>query len=584
MQGRPPDGAPAKGVFPAGTGVSGEHGPAAGARPPTGLGFVQVAFAGHNRPADLGDPGALAARLGEVFRLLAEAGVGEARLLTGLAEGADVIAALAWRQVGLGPVHAVYPFLDDRPGAEGEGLAELASWLDGAAIVAEGRNPHLAQTRWILGAADLLVAVWSGEHGRGAGGTADAVRLALEHGAPVIWVQPGDQRLRLIQPRRLHEDYGFLEFIETLQGEGTPLVEPATAEGLREALDEVGVGQHALPPEPHAERARDCRRARIYRWFRRTLGGLGPAAEILAPPPDLAAQPGFVRLSAALEAADARANQLGSLHRSHQVILLGLAVGAAIVGSAPGLWPAAKVVSVAGELLLAMIALLIWRDSERGHSHQRWAVARRLAEDLRLERVGFTIGMPSPRQGLIVHGAEDAARERRLAGLPTGAFDPDRVRRWGRWAIDELMGGQAAYHRRQGAINARISHRVHLVENISFAALLMTLVAYLLALGAGRMLGHEPPHWLEGLVFMASAIVPAIGAAGLALEATLSLGEEAQRSDVLAARLEVLASGLAPEPSLPALQNAAGAAIRLQRAQEDHWLEGAIRRKLVRGG
>ena len=520
----------------------------------------------------------------EVFRLLSLAGVGQARLLTGLAEGADVIAARAWRQLGLGPIHAVFPFLADRPAAEGECLAELASWLDGAAIEAEGRNPHLAQTRWILGAADLLVAVWGGEHGRGAGGTADAVRLALEHGAPVIWVQPGDERLRLIQPRRLHEDFGFLEFIETLQGEGTPLVEPATADGLRAALEDVGVGEPPPAPEPAAERARDRRRARIYRWFRRTLGGEAKAPEAPAPPSDLDGQPGFVRLSAALETADASANQLGSLHRSHQVILLGLAVAAAIVGSLPALWPAFKVASVAGEFLLAVAALVIWRDSERGHSHQRWAVARRLAEDLRLERVGFAIGLPSPRQGLIVHGAEDAARERRLAGLPTGVFDADRVRRWGRWAIDELMGGQAAYHRRQGAINARISHRVHLVENTSFAALLVILAGYLLAMGAATLLGREPPHWLDGLVFMASAIVPAIGATGLALEATLSLGEEAQRSDVLAARLEVLASGLAPEPSLPALQNAAAAAIRLQRAQEDHWLEGAIRRRLVRGG
>ncbi len=224
-----------------------------------------------------------------------------------------------------------------------------------------------------------------------------------------------------------------------------------------------------------------------------------------------------MRLSAALETADASANQLGSLHRSHQVILLGLAVAAAIVGSLPALWPAFKVASVAGEFLLAVAALVIWRDSERGHSHQRWAVARRLAEDLRLERVGFAIGLPSPRQGLIVHGAEDAARERRLAGLPTGVFDADRVRRWGRWAIDELMGGQAAYHRRQGAINARISHRVHLVENTSFAALLVILAGYLLAMGAATLLGREPPHWLDGLVFMASAIVPAIGATGLAL-------------------------------------------------------------------
>ncbi len=556
---------------------------AGGPPPHADLGFVQVAFAGHNRLADLGDPEALAARLHEVFRLLSEAGISEAKLLTGLAVGSDMIAARAWRDVGLGPLHIVYPFLGDRPPKGEERLAELASWLDGAAIEREGRNPHLAQTRWILGAADLLVAVWSGEHGRGAGGTADAVRLALEHGVPAIWVQPGVSGLRLIQPQHLAEDFGFLEFIETLEGERPPLVGPLSAQTLRSALQDVGV-RNLHGEEPAAELMRDHRRARLYRGFRRVLGGAVEPPEDAAPPADLAAQAGFGLLTGALQAADTRANQLGALHRSHQVILLALAVAAAIVGALPALWPAIKPLSVGGELLLAIVALLIWRDSERGHTHQKWAVARRLAEDLRLERVGWTIGMPSSRQGLVAASAEGAARQRRLAGLPTGPFDADRVRRWGRWAVQELMGVQAAYHRRHSAINAKISHRVHLVENASFAVLLVVLVAYVMTAAAGLMLGGEPPHWLGGLVFMAGAIVPAIGAAGLALEATLSLGEEAQRSAVLAARLQSLEDGLSEDLSLPALQNAASAAIRLQRAQEDHWLEGAIRRRLVRGG
>jgi hypothetical protein len=83
---------------------------------------------------------------------------------------------------------------------------------------------------------------------------------------------------------------------------------------------------------------------------------------------------------------------------------------------------------------------------------------------------------------------------------------------------------------------------------------------------------------------MAGSIVPAIGAAGMALEATLSLSEQAQRSRVLAGRLEGLSSHHAPEARLERLQAIAKSAIRLQRVQEDHWAEDAARRRLLRGG
>ena len=96
--------------------------------------------------------------------------------------------------------------------------------------------------------------------------------------------------------------------------------------------------------------------------------------------------------------------------------------------------------------------------------------------------------------------------------------------------------------------------------------------------------GEEVAHWAGGLVIMAGAIVPAIGAAGLALEATLGLGEEAQRSKLLAEQLARVARGRTGGGGLEELQRLARAAIRLQRAQEDHWTEGAARRRLFRGG
>src|SRR5436189_2156220 len=103
--------------------------------------------------------------------MLKEAGVTAARLLTGLANGADELAAAAWRRADLGPIHAVFPFLEEAaPLAIGPaGAAETATWLDGATAEGEGRNPHLKQTRMIVETADLVVVVWTGEKAGGAG-------------------------------------------------------------------------------------------------------------------------------------------------------------------------------------------------------------------------------------------------------------------------------------------------------------------------------------------------------------------------------------------------------------------------------
>ena len=176
-----------------------------------------------------------------------------------------------------------------------------------------------------------------------------------------------------------------------------------------------------------------------------------------------------------------------------------------------------------------------------------------------------------------------ARHVRREAGLPSGAYGPDRVEAWGAWAVDELVAGQAAYHRAQSLINGRIANKVGQLENGSFWLLMVVLIAYLVVSLSLSFIDRDAPHWLSGLVAIAGSIVPAIGAACLALEATLSLAEQAERSRVLAVRLEAIVADLGPGAGLEAHQAAVKAAIRLQRAQENHWAEAAERRKLLRG-
>lgn len=551
------------------------------------LGFAQIAFAGHNRPEDLGDTAQIAAGLAAAWRMLRSAGVRDARLLSGFAKGADVIAVETWRRAELGEVQVVLPFLDQPGPGLPPDLAATATRLDGAAVRANRRSPHLAQSRWLIGAADLLVVVWNGQAPRGSGGTADAVRVSLEHGVPVLWFRPGgDGGLRLLRPEFLFEGCGFGELIDQLASDRAPLVIPATPQALHAALSDLGLNtsQADLTGSEASGSVRLPWPWRAYAAFRATLGGRAEALPQAPTPPDLAAQPGFVLLTSARSAAAQEAQRLGAIHRSKQIILLAIAITMAAVGSAPALWPSVKLPLVGAELLLALLAFAVWFGSERGEHHLRWGSARKRAEDLRLERAAWVVGVSTVPHDPISTNTSVARHARRLAALPQGAFDDSRVRAWGAWVVDELLSRQAGYHQNQTVINGRISHRVHLAENVSFGLLLILLGVYIAVALLSGLWGSHPPKWLAGVTFMAGAIVPAIGAAGLALEATLSLDAQAHRSQVLSRQLHALKAELGSDWRLEDLQGVARTAIKLQRTQEDHWSDEAGRRRLFRGG
>ncbi|MGE5502617.1 MAG: DUF4231 domain-containing protein [Ignavibacteriales bacterium] len=546
---------------------------------------IQVAFAGHNRPNDLRGRRALSRDLAAAFAMLKAAGVDSARLVSGFASGADELALAVWKDAGLGPAHIVFPFLTD--GVAGEigpaGLAQAATWLDGAAAEAAGRNAHLQQTRWLLAAAELLIVVWTGAQARGAGGTADAVRLALERGLPVLWIKPAAPGLlRLIRPPEAEEGFDFTEFLES---GGRDRLELATPEGLREALRQGNGSALELPAEDGAWRRID---GWLHRWLWKTylvfcrLAGGPPLRDDQHPaaPPDLAAQPGFQALTKAYEAADARANRLAAVHRSEQILLLLGMVAAAVVGSSPALWPGLKLGAVLMELALSVAALFIWLTAARAHQHERWSELRRFAEQLRLERAAWAAGVTALHPGRMAAFAEhsvlghDAVRR---AGPPLGRFDGERARRWGAWAMAELVGGQAAYHRHLSSRDGRIARRIHLIEDVSFVVLLLVLASYAFA-----DLLAQPPHWAGGVVVIAGTVIPAIGAATMALEAKLEFEDQSLRSRIIAAKLEALQLELGERPTSTAMQGAARKAIRWLSAEADQWREGAARRRLFR--
>jgi hypothetical protein len=552
--------------------------------------FIQVAFAGHNRPEDLGDVDFIQSAMADAFQRLRQARVERARLLCGFAPGADTVAVEQWRGTGLGPVHLVLPFLDeDAPAAE-SGI-DAVTWLDGLAAEREGRNPHLQQTRLIVEAADIVVVVWTGTAAKGAGGTADAVFCALELGRPVLWINPADQgRARLILTHSLPIDFHFLEFLEALQRPDPPHVQDATPETIRVALaltrQPPMLGEEDPPPSRRRLIDGLLHRyaGRIYAGFRRLVGGSAPppAARRVDPPASLEAQHGFMSLTRAYQRCDALANRLSATHRSEQLLLVLAMIAAASVGSAWAVWPEFKHTAVWIEMTLSVCALLVWASATDAKQHDRWSEARFLAEQLRLARAGWTLGLSieCADPGAPPDRFREERHVRRRAGVPTGRFDPQRVSEWGRWAMYELIQGQADYHRGIGVRDGRIAHRMHLLEDLSFLCLFGVFALYLILYalsGEARV-----PHWFTGMVSMVGTTMPAIGAATMALDAKLEFREHSARSKEIAHTLDDFARQLGSQPSFDRMRQAARAAMRVHIAEAQHWQEGSSRRRLFR--
>jgi len=169
---------------------------------------LNVGITGH-RANLLGDRanGALKGVVDQVFRELRDATLkvqrragaspAELRLHTGLASGADQIAARSAQSSGY-TVHAILPFSADdyRHDFEiGDELDAFELALDAAdEVVALPGDRAAAQDAYVLvgktmiEAADVIVAIWDGQEGRGPGGTAHVVELARQSAVPVIHI------------------------------------------------------------------------------------------------------------------------------------------------------------------------------------------------------------------------------------------------------------------------------------------------------------------------------------------------------------------------------------------------------------
>jgi len=146
--------------------------------------------------------------------------------------------------------------------------------------------------------------------------------------------------------------------------------------------------------------------------------------------------------------------------------------------------------------------------------------------------------------------------------------------------MNELVQGQAAYHRGSSTRDELIAHRIHILEDASLLFLFSFFLIYvsLHAIGVGKAL----PHWVSGAVWMTGTVVPAVAAASIALEAKLEFQEHSARSRRIANTLVELAKRLGPNPGYDAVQDVGRAAVALHLAESSHWRDAADRRRLFR--
>lgn len=132
-------------------------------------------------------------------------------LHTGMASGADQIAAKGARSSGY-LVRAVLPFEPEeyrKDFAAGEELRHFDKALADADEVhalpgdrSDLNAAYVGVGQWVVGTADVLVAIWDGEKARGPGGTAHVVEMAREASIPVIHIEvdrsSGEVRMRAL--------------------------------------------------------------------------------------------------------------------------------------------------------------------------------------------------------------------------------------------------------------------------------------------------------------------------------------------------------------------------------------------------
>jgi len=532
---------------------------------------------GH-RLARLGaaDLAAIAATAREILERIAtgaaQHGAALPNLVTNLADGADSIVADAALDLNW-DLDAVLPFAREDYASDyiaGETREALLRHLSAAHRTFELpgiRNGDSLDAlayeragRIVIAQSDLLIGVWDREPALGRGGAAQIIAEAVAQAMPVILIDPAGKR----SPELLWDGLAEIEL-----GEQTiDTVPSATLDRLDDLIgflldrsDEAEDSRLLAAFEADAE-PREVSLALAYPLLVRlmTLGKhrFGPAPRASAAhdrpttlSPDAAAtvrQP-FIR-------ADKAAKAAARLFRSSYVLNFSLAACAVLLSMLGLALPhGIKPVLVILEVVTILSILLLTRTGIRRNWHRGWLDNRQLAERLRCLELGVQLGDLDLRGDHGHHAGWACWYGRAVArsvGLPDARVDAgylDKVRA----ALIELVDEQIAYLGEDARRMRTVEHRLHRLGTFLFAATALVCLALLGFKLAAALIGD---HTFEatGAPFttgatIASAVLPAIGAAIYGIRMQGDFAGTASRDEELCHHLAGLRRVVAESPA-----------------------------------
>jgi hypothetical protein len=542
------------------------------------------------------------ARHGRVFA--ADDSTSPITVLTGLAEGADRMAALQALARGQSQ-SAVLAFAADEFEKDFEAEASRREFRDLVSKTAEclelpGRREaedrsYEAAGVTILDNSDLLLAVWDGGASAGRGGTTELIERAVRDNIPIVHVDAaGETPTRILWSGLARQ---------AIAATGNP--EDLPAAPLEESLGAV-VDELVRPPSSEeeaaklevflAERWRPRNYCLVFPWLMCVLGIRKLRSSDFRPPGPGDLETDFRRsgggmldagvfdaAAAAYGWADALAVRYAQVFRGAYIanfILGALAVilaassliGKDLLGVSKLLFLGAELVCIGGVLATTWIG-------QRRNWHGRWLESREVAERLRVAMPMWLIGQRANR----FSGEEPAwtgwyvRAHLRALGLASGALTKERLA-----AIKELLSrliaDQCGYHLANSAGLSKAEHRIERLGEIAF------FITGVVVLAAGTALlldWHPTKGWLYAIT-AATAGLPALGAAGYGIRLIGDFEGVAQRSERTGEALKTIGDSLAVSPAeMPTLRQATQAVSASMLGDVAGWRLASETRKLA---
>ena len=486
-----------------------------------------------------------------------------------LADGADQIAAeLA---LGLGfELQAVLPFEQDRYRAslpDDGARQQFDSLIAKASCVLElpgdtnrPLDAYVMAGRATMAHSDLLIAVWDGLPPRGRGGTGEVVALAIADGTPLVHVPVDDSGTTKVS-WSAYDPYVVTRApdraVERLCG-------PELLQKLLTAL--------LAPPPDSRERAflMLFQRERSREWRLRleyplllALAGVSRLGSKdwrnthcsaftrtewqryrencccdheLTPPLD--------PLEDWYDCTDRMATHFAQSYRSGQVFNFVSAAMAILIALSALIVPQFKAYLATAEFTLIVGILANTTFGKRWQWHRRWLDYRQLAERLRPMRSLklLAIARPDPPGSETTPIASRwidwyAAAVWRATGCPVGRLAPSAIQPLARAIACHELWPQIDYHRSSAAQIHRLDHRLERFATAIFTCSLIGCVVLLIALVVDKHWVEENFNWFT----IASAGLPAIGAAIFGIRYEGDFGGSAVRSETTANTLEQIA-------------------------------------------